>query len=110
VYHLLNEMQTITIQMNKTFAWPKGRRFIPNKSVIIVFPARLVQENEQIVEIIEAPDDAEIGFQESDDTQEVFSHIILKLPKGGGVRVNRSSKAILLGQTGKKITFRTENS
>jgi hypothetical protein len=100
-------MQTITIEPNKTFAWPKGLRLIPSEKVTIEFPGGLVFDGEKIGAIIEVSDDAEIGFQKSDNPQKPYSRIILKVAKGDGILINRSTQAILVGSE-QPIAFQAE--
>jgi hypothetical protein len=102
-------MQTITIEPNKTFVWPKGLRLVPNEKVTIVLPGALVRKDEQIGAIIKVSDESEIGFQESQNPEELFSRIILKVAKGDGVRINRPTQAMLICALEQPITFQVED-
>jgi hypothetical protein len=52
--------------------------------------------------------DAEIGFQESQSTKELFSHIILKVAKGDGIRINRPTQAMVVCESEQLIAFQVE--
>ena len=101
-------MQTITVKPNETFVWPKGLRLLPSEKVTIVLPGALVLKGEQIGAIIEVSDDAEIGFQESQSTKELFRHIILKVAKGDGIRINRPTQAMVVCESEQLIAFQVE--
>lgn len=101
-------MQMITIKPNKAFVWPKGLRLIPSENVTIEFPGGLVAENQKIGAVIEVSDDAEIGFQKSNDPENRFSRIILKVEKGDGILINRSTQAMLV-ESEQPVTFQRED-
>jgi hypothetical protein len=102
-------MQIITIESNKTFVWPKGLRLVPSEKVTIVLPGALVHKDEQIGMIIKVSDDAEIGFLESQNPEEPFNRIILKVAKGDGIRINRPTQAMLVCESEQTVTFQVED-
>lgn len=102
-------MRTITIEPNKTFVWPKGLRLVPSEKVTIVLPGALVRKDEQLGAIIKVSDEAEIGFQESENSEEPFTRIILKVAKGDGVRINRPTQAMLVCELEQPIAFQVED-
>ena len=89
--------------------WPKMARLIPSENVTIMLPGALVAKDEIIGAIIDVSDDAEMGFLESKNPDELFSFIILKVPKGDGVRVNRPTEALLVGDSERPVTFQVED-
>ncbi|HEY3762639.1 MAG TPA: hypothetical protein VGN23_12910 [Verrucomicrobiae bacterium] len=93
------------IKPNQAFAWRKGLRLIPSERVILVFPGALIQGEELIGDIIEVSDNADIGFQKSENPEEIFSHIVLKVAKGDGICLNRSTEAILVCDTDQPVAF-----
>jgi hypothetical protein len=104
----MSQSRTIQIESNKAFAWPKGQRLVAGEQVTILLPGALVPPGAQIGSVIDVPDDAEIGFRESENPGEPFSHIVLKLEKGQTVGVARSTQAMVLTDSVKTITFAVE--
>jgi len=102
-------MQTIVIEPNKAFVWSKGLRLVPSENVTIMLPGTLVAQGEEIGSIIKVSDSAEIGFQESKKPKELFSCIILKVAKGDGIRINRPTQAMLVGESERPVTFQVED-
>jgi hypothetical protein len=104
----MSQSRTVQIESNKAFAWPKGLRLEANEPVTILLPAALVPAGAQIGSVIDVPDDAEIGFRESENPNEPFSHIVLKLEKGQAAKVARSTQAVVLTESVKTVTFEVE--
>jgi hypothetical protein len=95
----------IRIAPNKPFVWPKGQCLITLQDVTLVLPGGIVRENEPVGSIIEVSDEVEISFQESENQQNGFSFIILRLPRGESVRLNRSAQAMVTQPSGESIIF-----
>ncbi len=104
----MNQARTVQIESNKAFGWPKGLRLTANEPVTILLPAALVPSGVQIGSVLDVPDDAEVGFRESENPGEPFSHIVLKLAKGQTAGVARSTQAVVLTEAVKTITFAVE--
>jgi hypothetical protein len=102
-------VHTITIPAKKAFVWPKRVRLIPSENITIILPGALVANGEEIGAIINVSDDAEIGFKESQNPGELFSQIIVKVSKGDGVRINRSTQAMLVGESERPVMFQVED-
>lgn len=96
------------VESNKAFAWPKGLRLVAGEQVTILLPGALFPPGAQIGSVIDVPEDTEIGFRESENPNEPFSHIVLKLEKGQAAKVARSTQAIVLTESAKNITFTIE--
>jgi len=82
---------------------------VAREQVTILLPSALVPPGSLIGSVIDIPDDAEIGFQESENPDEPFIHIILRLKKGQSVRFSRSTQAVFLTELVKTITFEVED-
>jgi len=105
----VSQSRTIQVESNKAFAWPQGLRLVAGEQVTILLPGALVPPEAQIGSVIDVPDDAEIGFRESENPGEPFSHIVLKLEKGQAVKVARSTQAVVLTESVKTVTFGVED-
>jgi hypothetical protein len=105
----MSQFRTIKVDSNKAFAWPKGLRLVAGEQMTILLPGALVPPGVPIGSVIDVPDDAEIGFRESENPGEPFSHIVLKLEKGQTAAVAHSTQAIVLTESVKTITFEVEN-
>jgi hypothetical protein len=105
----MSQPSTIQVESNKVFAWPKELRLVASEQVTILLPGALVPPGAQIGSVIDVPDDAEIGFKESENPDEHFIHIILRLKKGQSVGVARSTQAMVLTESVKTIIFEVED-
>jgi hypothetical protein len=103
------QMQTMTIEPNKSFVWPKGLRLVSNENVTIVLPGALIRNGEQIGTILKTSDGTEIGFEESKNPDELFTRIILKVSKGNEICINRATQAMLVCESELPITFQVED-
>jgi hypothetical protein len=104
----MSNLHKMEIEPNKPFAWSKGMRLIPNQDVTILFPGGLIGENETIGAVIEVSDEAEIGFEKSDNPTDTFKFIVLKVSKGDGIRLNRGTQAIVIQPAKKAVEFAME--
>jgi hypothetical protein len=85
--------QTVTLKIGEVFAWHQGVRLEAIEDSEIVFPGEIIGDTEQVGSIIDADEDAEIGFQQRPDgTNE---RIILRLKAGQTVTLHRGSHALL---------------
>jgi len=85
------------------FAWRQGIRFQAIEDSEIIFPGEIVREAEQIGSIIEADDEAEIGFQPRPDG--TFERIILRLKAGQTATLHRGSQALLGGDVTERVFY-----
>ncbi len=69
----------------------------------LAFPGELVRDKEQVGRIVEADDDAEIGFPQRPDGS--FEAIVLRLRPGQTVMRNRSSDALLMSDDDRERIF-----
>ena len=54
--------ETVTIKGGQMFAWRSGIRFQAIEDSEIIFPGEIFREGEELGSVIEADDDADIGF------------------------------------------------
>jgi len=74
-----------------------------------MLPGGLIREQECIGSIIDVADEAEIGFQPSENPNEAFGYIILKLKEGQSACINRSTQAMMVQPLSGAAYFEVEN-
>ena len=95
--------ETVTIKGGQMFAWRSGIRFQAIEDSEIILPGEIVRVDEQIGSIIEADDEAEIGFHKRPDGS--FDRIILRLKAGHTATLHRGSQALLGGDVTERVFY-----
>ncbi len=95
------------VEQEVPFKWPKETRLQALTAVTVILPGALVREGEAIGSIIDAPEDAAIGFVPSPDGKG-FESIHVKLKSGESIGVHRSSMAIVQAANLGPVQFRVE--
>ena len=97
------ERPSITMSAGKLFQWRRGLRLEAATDSQLAFPGELVHDDEQMGSIIEADDEAEMGFQKRADGS--FEAIHLRLRAGHAVTLHRSSDVLLVAPDGQQRVF-----
>lgn len=84
----------VSHEHGKPFPWPKGLRLQAVAETMVVLPGAIMREGEQVQSVIEAPDDAKIGFDPSPDGKG-FETIRIVLKSGDALLLHRSSQAMI---------------
>jgi hypothetical protein len=95
--------ETVTIKSGQLFAWRRGIRFQAIEDSEIIFPGEIFREGEEIGSVIEADDDADIGFHQRSDGS--FDKIILRLKAGQTATLHRGSQALLGGDVTERVFY-----
>ena len=95
--------ETVTIKGGQMFAWRQGIRLQAIEDSEIILPGEIVRDGEQIGSIIEADDEADIGFQPRPDG--TFERIILRLKAGHTATLHRGSQALLAGDVAERAFY-----
>jgi hypothetical protein len=90
------------MRSGEVFQWQPGVSLQASGDSELVFPGEIVRETEQIGSIIDADEDAQIGFQQRPDGS--FETIIVRLKAGQAVTLHRGSHVLLAG-SGERVFY-----
>ena len=94
---------TVTIKGGEMFAWRRGIRLQAIEDSEIIFPSEIFREGEELGSVIEADDDADIGFHQRPDGS--FDRIILRLKAGHTATLHRGSQTLLGGEVAERVFY-----
>lgn len=94
----------VVLRTEETFEWHRGTCLQAVEDSMLAFPGELIREGELIGSIIDAGDDAEIGFKQREDQS--FEIIYLRLRAGHNVTLQRSAQVILVADAPLERRFR----
>jgi hypothetical protein len=95
--------ETVTIKNGQMFAWRRGIRLQAIEDSEIILPGEIFREGEELGSVIEADDDADIGFHQRPDGS--FDRIILRLKAGHTATLHRGSQALLGGDVAERAFY-----
>lgn len=89
----------------QAFPWPKGLCMAATEDLIVLLPGGILVEGAAIQSVIEAPDDARIGFDPSADGKG-FKTIRVALRPNDALTLRRSSQAIVVANDSRPRIFK----
>ena len=87
------------------FKWPKGIRLGATRDVILILPWGIFPEGQELRSVLDAPEDAWIGFDRASDGKSIDS-IRVALKDGRSIATQRSCMAIATSDEPGPILFR----
>jgi hypothetical protein len=95
--------ETVRVKSGQLFAWRRGIRLEAIEDSEIILPGEIFREGEELGSVIEADDDADIGFHQRPDGS--FDRIILRLKAGHKATLHRGSQAFLGGDVTERVFY-----
>lgn len=98
-------MDSLSIEPNKVFAWPKDQCLRATERVMIVFPPQLVKDDEVIGTVLEfSDDDTKIEYTYSNDMKQIQG-LRIDLDQGQSLRIRKSTQALVPSNLDKHVIF-----
>ena len=97
--------ETLSCVPGQAFPWPKGLCLGATEDLVVLFPGGILVDGAPIQSVIEAPNDARIGFDPSADGKG-FETIRVALRPNDAMTLRRSSQAIVVAEDSRPRTFK----